>query len=76
MAFKVLFLLLFKFTSRVRNNIPVDPIWSLKYWINFNLILGYSIPLTLFVIKLRLTFGNMRSLKLSLILNYVILTGN
>ena len=76
MAFKVLFLLLFKFTSRVRNNIPVDPIWSLKYWINFNLILGYSIPLTLFVIKPRLTFGNMRSLKLSLILNYVILTGN
>ena len=40
----------------------------LKYWINFNLFLDDWISLTL--------FGNIGPLKLGLILNYVIPTGN
>ena len=40
--------------SFFRSNTPVDPIFSLKYCINFNLFLYDCIPLTLLVIKLKI----------------------
>ena len=49
---------------------------SLKYSFNFDLILDGYIPLKLYVIKLKLMFSNMRSLKLLLVSNYVVLIGN
>ena len=59
-----------------RDNIPVDHVFLLKYYINFNLFLYNCIPLKFLVIKLKLMFGNMRSLKLRQILNHKILTRN
>ena len=62
-------------------DVPICP-FSLVYntgstKISFCLLQKYlSIPLTLLAIKLRLMLGNMRSMKLRLILNYKILTGN
>ena len=59
-----------------RNNIPVDRVFPLKYYINFDLFLYNCIPLKFLVIKLKLMFGNMRSLKLRQILNHKIVTRN
>ena len=54
-------------------NPPDNPNLFTTYWIIFNRFLDECICLKLLVIKLKLFFVNIRSLKLPLLLNYVII---